>query len=94
MGSNISDKELKQQLVEITTELYMAGVITATGGNISVRCATLQDAAWITPSQIFKRDLKPEDLVLIDLDGRKLEGNGKPSMESAYHVGFSGIVRM
>ena len=84
----MTEEELKQQLVDITTELYHADVITATGGNISVRCATREDAAWITPSQIFKGALSPDDMVMIDLDGKKIDGPYKPSVESVYHGGI------
>jgi L-ribulose-5-phosphate 4-epimerase len=84
----MTDDELKQQLVDITTELYHAGVVTATGGNISVRSATREDAAWITPSQIFKGGLTPDDMVLIDLDGKKIDGPYKPSVECVYHGGI------
>jgi autoinducer 2 (AI-2) kinase len=81
-----TEADVKQELAEITTELYHAGVVTSTGGNISVRCATRDDAAWITPSQIFKRDLKPDQMVMIDMDGKKIEGEFKPSVESVYHA--------
>lgn len=84
----MTDEELKQQLVDITTELYHAGVVTSTGGNLSVRSVDHENAAWITPSQIFKGDLKTEDMVLIDLDGKKIEGPYKPSVESVYHGGI------
>ncbi len=81
------DEELRAELAKITTELYHAGLVTATGGNISVRSAERPEAAWITPSQIFKGDLKPEQMILIDMDGNKLEGESKPSVESVYHAG-------
>ena len=84
----MTDRKLKQILAEITTQLYHAGVVTATGGNISVRSVDYEDAAWITPSQIFKGALKPEDMVLIDMDGKKIEGPYKPSIESVYHAGI------
>ncbi len=84
----MNDEELKVELVNITTELYHAGLVTATGGNISVRSASRPDAAWITPSQIFKGALKPEQMILIDMDGKKLEGDYKPSIESVYHAGI------
>jgi ribulose-5-phosphate 4-epimerase/fuculose-1-phosphate aldolase len=84
----VSDKELKQELCEITTELYHAGVITASGGNLSVRSTEREDAAWITPSQIFKGSLKPDLMCLIDFDGKLMEGDHKASVESVYHGGI------
>jgi len=84
----MEDEDLRVELVNITTELYRAGLITATGGNVSVRSAGQPDAAWITPSQIFKGDLKPEDMTLIDMEGKKISGEYKPSVESVYHAGI------
>ena len=84
----MNDDELRVELVKITTELYRAGLVTATGGNVSVRSASQPDAAWITPSQIFKGDLKPEQMILIDMDGKKVSGDDKPSVESVYHAGI------
>jgi ribulose-5-phosphate 4-epimerase/fuculose-1-phosphate aldolase len=87
-GDYMSDDELKLELARITTELYRAGQVTAMGGNISVRSTTQPDCAWITPSQIFKGDLKPEQMILIDSEGTKIRGDGNPSMESVYHAGI------
>jgi L-fuculose-phosphate aldolase len=82
----MTEEVLKQLLADITTELYHAGIITSLGGNISVRCATRDDAAWITPSQIFKGYLPPDQMVLIDMEGKKIEGEYDPSIESRYHA--------
>jgi len=82
----MTEDDVKQQLADITTELFHAGVVTATGGNISVRCATRYDAAWITPSQIYKRELTPDQMVMISLDGKKIRGEYTPSIESVYHA--------
>jgi L-fuculose-phosphate aldolase len=84
----VTDLELKQQLCEITTELYHAKVVTATGGNISVRSVEHEDAAWITPSQIYKGALEPDQMCLVDFDGKKVDGDHKPSVESVYHGGI------
>lgn len=59
----------------------MAGI----GGNISARSPKTNEI-WITPSGLYKPDLKPEDLVKVDLDGKVLEGVFKPSIEWPLHV--------
>jgi autoinducer 2 (AI-2) kinase len=77
--------DLREQLVLIVRELYDGQVITATGGNVSARIPG-EDAVWITPSQLFKGDLRPEVLVRIDLGGRSLDpGSRSPSSEWDMH---------
>ena len=72
-------------LVEVVQELYAQQLITATGGNVSVRVPG-RDELWITPSQLFKGDLRPDVLVRIDLAGRPLdEGARAPSSERLIH---------
>jgi ribulose-5-phosphate 4-epimerase/fuculose-1-phosphate aldolase len=87
-----TDEERKQQLADAITELYRAGLVTAMGGNLSVRSASYENALWITPSQVFKGELKPEQMILIDLNGKRIEieGNpqGRPSVEAVYHAGI------
>lgn len=84
----MTDDELRAELARITTELYRAGLVTATGGNVSVRSSSHPETAWITPSQIFKGSLRPEQMILIDMEGKKISGDDMPSVESVYHAGI------
>lgn len=59
--------------------------MTGVGGNASARVEG-SDEIWITPSGVYKPELKPSDLVKIDLDGRVVEGILKPSMEWHFHT--------
>jgi autoinducer 2 (AI-2) kinase len=77
----------RQQIVQIVNELYAAQLITATGGNVSLRTREDPAQAWITPSQLFKGDLCAEILVRIGMDGRALEpGSRSPSSEALMHT--------
>jgi autoinducer 2 (AI-2) kinase len=81
-----SDTDVRHELVAVVNELYTTRLVTATGGNASVR-AERPDEVWITPSRLFKGDLRPEVLVRIDLDGRPLEAGGRsPSSEALMHT--------
>jgi L-fuculose-phosphate aldolase len=82
---DISLKHPKEQLVEIMTRIYELGLTTPSGGNISMK----DDAGnvWVTPSQIDKGRLKPEDIVQITPDG-KFIGIHTPTSEYPFHLGI------
>ncbi len=83
----VGDKDIREDLVDIMQELYESQVITATGGNISVRIPDTEDQLWITPSRLFKGDLKPEVMVRINLQGESLDtGARSPSSEWCMHT--------
>ena len=72
-------------MVQVVTELYTTRLITATGGNVSARIPGT-DHVLITPSQLFKGDLRPDVLVRIDLNGKRLARDTlSPSSEWPMH---------
>jgi autoinducer 2 (AI-2) kinase len=82
-GAPIDD--VRVDIVRAVNELYAQEMITATGGNVSAR-APGEDRIWITPSQLFKGDLRPEVLVPLGLDATPLDPDARaPSSERKIH---------
>src|SRR5512140_3543629 len=81
----LTDAEAREQIIQITNELFSMGLLTATGGNISA-LASDGDTLWITPSQMYKGGLTETDLVHIHADGTVIEGTRQPSVEFQMHA--------
>lgn len=75
----------KQQVVDICHTLVEKGLLMGTGGNVSVRVAG-QDALAITPSNYDYVKMKPKDICVLGWDLSVIEGEMKPSVESAIHA--------
>lgn len=75
----------KKQIIEYSRLLYERHLVSAAGGNVSMRCS--EDTFLITAGGAALRNLKEEDLVLCGLDGSVLEGSSgkKPSKEYRMH---------
>jgi L-fuculose-phosphate aldolase len=80
----LTDAEAKEQIIQITNELFAMGLLTATGGNISARGDG--ETLWITPTRMYKGGLTAADLVHIHPDGSVIEGTRAPSVEYQMHA--------
>ena len=82
---NYSDAQLRRQLATATRLLHMEGILDYSG-HISVR-APGRDALYIQAGTDPRSDVTPEKLLLVDFDGKVLEGApGKPPVELAIHT--------
>ncbi len=79
----ITERQLRLQIVEIGKKLYANRYIVATDGNISVR---MGDNIIITPASVCKGNMSADDLIVTDLSGKKIRGNGKISSENGMHM--------
>ena len=78
-------EELKQQVYEANMELPKRGLITYTWGNVS-GIDRKTNYFVIKPSGVDYDKLKPEDMVVMDLNGNKIEGEYKPSSDTPTHL--------
>ena len=80
-------KTAREQIVEYGNRMAADGLTLGTAGNISVYDPGLHCMA-ISPSGIPYEDTRPEDIVILDLDGNRVEGDRKPSSEYLLHSAF------
>ena len=76
---------LKEELYQLHLELPRSGLVTWTSGNVSARDAK-SGLVVIKPSGLRYEALKPEHMVVVDLDGKVVEGALKPSSDTATHL--------
>jgi L-ribulose-5-phosphate 4-epimerase len=76
---------LKEELVELHLELPRHNLVVWTGGNVSIRDPE-SGFVVIKPSGIRYEKLRPEHMVVLDIHGKILEGNLKPSSDTASHL--------
>ncbi len=74
--------ETTARVVEIAKRLYERNMNAALGGNVSIR---LGDEIVITPAGINKGFMTEDDVIVVDMEGNKLRGSGKPSSEGKMH---------
>jgi L-ribulose-5-phosphate 4-epimerase len=74
----------KKQIVDTVHELVRKGYLMATGGNLSLRIPE-QNAFAITPSNYDYMKMIPDDVCILDFNLTMIDGQLKPSVESAMH---------
>lgn len=78
-------KELREQVCQANKELQNNGLVLWTSGNVSARDPETGYVV-IKPSGVLFEDLTPKDIVVVDLDGNKIDGDLKPSVDTASHL--------
>lgn len=78
-------EDLKQIVYEANMELPRYGLVTFTWGNVSA-IDRESGLLVIKPSGVDYDKLKPEDMVVVDLNGNKVEGRYRPSSDTPTHV--------
>jgi len=76
---------LKQEVFQANLDLVKYGVVIFTWGNVS-GIDREQGLVVIKPSGVSYDDMKPEDMVVLDLTGKIIEGKLKPSSDTATHL--------
>ncbi len=78
-------EKLKKEVYEANMALPKYGLVTFTWGNVS-GIDREQGLLVIKPSGVEYDKLTPSDMVVMDLEGNKIEGKYKPSSDTATHI--------
>ena len=78
-------KDISERIVKSSRELHAHGLVRGTSGNISAKIPST-DTFLIKPSGAHMKNLKPEELVLVDLQGNKIRGETNVSVETPIHA--------
>ena len=78
-------EQLKQEVYEANMLLPKHGLITFTWGNVS-GIDREKGLIVIKPSGVEYDIMKPEDMVVVDLDGNRVEGSLNPSSDTPTHI--------
>lgn len=81
-----NELRLRNELIRVNRILAERGLIPSSDGNISVRLN--RNFLLITPSGVYKSAMSPEDLLVIDMDGKAeaAKANLQPTSETLMHL--------
>jgi len=80
----------KMEVLEVARRMDQKGLVVGTSGNVSQRFRepSGRELVAITPSGRHYDTMKAENIVLVDLEGQRVEGELAPSIETILHVGI------
>ncbi|MCW1734225.1 L-ribulose-5-phosphate 4-epimerase [Anaerorudis cellulosivorans] len=78
-------EELKKEVWQANLDLVKHGLVLFTWGNASA-IDREKGLVVIKPSGVSYDEMKPEDMVVVDMDGRVVEGRLKPSSDTPTHL--------
>src|SRR5882724_4158212 len=79
-----SERQYRREIALFGRALHERGYVAAMDGNLSVRLDERHILA--TPTSMCKGMMKPSDMVIVDMDGRRVEGRRDVSSEIAMHL--------
>lgn len=78
-------EELKKSVCQANLDLVAHGLVILTWGNVSA-IDRQTGLVVIKPSGVSYDNMKPEDMVVVDLEGNVVEGNLRPSSDTPTHL--------
>ena len=81
-------EKIKDRVFNANLQLQKNNLITLTWGNVS-EIDRESGYVVIKPSGVKYEDMTPSDMVVVDLDGNKIEGSLNPSSDTPTHLELS-----
>jgi L-fuculose-phosphate aldolase len=79
-----TEREYRQDIVEIGRIVWQKGWIAANDGNITIRLD--ENRVLCTPTGVCKGMMHPDDLIICDMKGNKISGTKEGTSEIAMHL--------
>ncbi len=76
-------EDVKKEILDICQQLVKNDLVIGSSGNVSMR---VDNYVVITPSSIWYTEMVLEDMVVMDLNGKVIEGERNPSVEWQMHL--------
>lgn len=78
-------QQLKEHVCQANLDLVAHGLVTLTWGNVSAICDN-RERVVIKPSGLAYDQMRPEHMVVVDLEGKTIDGQLRPSSDTPTHV--------
>ena len=79
-----TEREYRQDIIDIGRLVYQKGWVAANDGNITIRLDP--ERLLATPTGVSKGMMHPDDLIIVDMQGTKLSGRKECTSEVAMHL--------
>ena len=79
-----TEREYRQDIVDVGRLVWEKGWVAANDGNISIRLD--QDRVLCTPTQICKGMMHADDMIVCDMQGKKISGTRERTSEMMLHL--------
>ncbi len=84
-----TEREHRQDIVEVGRLVYQKGWVAANDGNITIRLD--EERILATPTGVSKGMMHPDDLIIVDMQGDKISGRKERTSEIAMHLTVYGL---
>src|SRR5258708_1471857 len=82
-----TEKEYRQDIVDVGRLVYQKGWVAANDGNITIRLD--QDRILATPTGVSKGMMHVDDMIVVDMQGNKIEGRKERPSDIPIHTTIS-----